>query len=72
MRGLLHSDDTQVMMAALQKLGLEPFDWLDNGATVVVHGADGKLCAPPPGQEVCNTSHEFRVGAPTHAHHTFT
>lgn len=51
-RGLLHSDDTQVMMAALQRLGLAAFEWQDNGATVLVHGVGGCLKAPPPGYDV--------------------
>ena len=38
LRGLLASDDTEVMMTALEKLGLARFAWEDNGATLVVEG----------------------------------
>ena len=44
-RGLLHSDDTQVMMGALQQLGAS-FDWEDGGATLVVHGTGGRFRRP--------------------------
>jgi pentafunctional AROM polypeptide len=43
---LLHSDDTQVMLDALQKLGAATFDWEDNGETLVVHGNGGRLQVP--------------------------
>jgi len=51
-RGLLHSDDTLVMMDALQSLGCNAFEWQDGGATLVVTGVDGKLTQPPDGREV--------------------
>ena len=41
--GLLHSDDTKVMMQALTQLGVAPFEFADGGHTVVVQGASGKL-----------------------------
>lgn len=41
-KGLLHSDDTKVMMNAITKLGIATFNWEDNGATIVVHGGGGK------------------------------
>lgn len=44
-RGLLHSDDTQVMMAALKKLRGCEFSWLDGGEVVVVRGGGGILHA---------------------------
>lgn len=40
---LLSSDDTQVMMAALQDMGGASFSWEDGGATLVVRGGGGKL-----------------------------
>ena len=46
-RGLLHSDDTQVMINALQQLGAV-FEWEDGGATLVVTGNGGSLKALSP------------------------
>lgn len=43
--GLLHSDDTKVMIRALTQLGVAPFEFADGGHTVVVQGAAGKLHA---------------------------
>lgn len=40
--GLLHSDDTQVMMSALLKLGAK-FTWEANGAVLVVEGTGGRF-----------------------------
>lgn len=40
---LLHSDDTQVMMSALQEMQGADFSWEDNGETLVVNGGGGKL-----------------------------
>ncbi|EEB05331.1 pentafunctional aromatic polypeptide Aro1 [Schizosaccharomyces japonicus yFS275] len=42
---MLHSDDTQVMMAALEELGAATFSWEDNGETLVVNGG-GKFKTP--------------------------
>ena len=47
--GLLHSDDTQVMIRALQILGAT-FDWEEHGAVLVVHGTAGALTSS--GQEL--------------------
>ncbi|KAF9922984.1 3-dehydroquinate dehydratase (3-dehydroquinase) [Linnemannia zychae] len=44
--GLLHSDDTQVMLTALAKLGSATFEWENNGDTLVVHGNGGKMQVP--------------------------
>ncbi|KAF8937527.1 EPSP synthase-domain-containing protein [Dissophora ornata] len=44
--GLLHSDDTQVMLTALTKLGAATFEWENNGDTLVVHGNGGKMQVP--------------------------
>ncbi|GJJ69338.1 hypothetical protein EMPS_01684 [Entomortierella parvispora] len=44
--GLLHSDDTQVMLTALTKLGAATFEWENNGDTLVVHGNGGKMQIP--------------------------
>ncbi|KZV97983.1 Pentafunctional AroM protein [Exidia glandulosa HHB12029] len=49
---LLHSDDTQVMMAALADLNGARFEWEDGGDTLVVHGNGGALKVPPPGKEI--------------------
>ncbi|KAH7105824.1 Pentafunctional AroM protein [Auriculariales sp. MPI-PUGE-AT-0066] len=49
---LLHSDDTQVMMAALVDLGGAKFDWEDGGDTLVVHGTGGALAVPAAGKEI--------------------
>ncbi|KAI8147274.1 EPSP synthase-domain-containing protein [Fennellomyces sp. T-0311] len=43
---LLHSDDTQFMLAALQNLNAADFEWEDNGDTLVVHGKGGHLSVP--------------------------
>ncbi|KAI7853503.1 EPSP synthase-domain-containing protein [Circinella umbellata] len=43
---LLHSDDTQYMLAALQQLNAADFEWEDNGDTLVVHGGAGRLVVP--------------------------
>ena len=42
-RNLLHSDDTEVMMSALAKLGCADFAWEDNGETLVVDGKGGLI-----------------------------
>lgn len=46
LRNLLHSDDTQVMMAGLHDLAAAQFSWEDGGDTIVVEGNGGKLSAP--------------------------
>ncbi|KAI0051585.1 aromatic amino acid family biosynthesis-like protein [Auriscalpium vulgare] len=52
LKNLLHSDDTQVMMAALQELKGATFGWEDGGETLVVHGGQGSLLVPPKGKEI--------------------
>ncbi|XP_006456034.1 hypothetical protein AGABI2DRAFT_210736 [Agaricus bisporus var. bisporus H97] len=52
LRNLLHSDDTQVMMAALGELKGAKFSWEDNGDTLVVEGGQGFLAVPPKGKEL--------------------
>lgn len=67
LKNLLHSDDTQVMMAALSDLKVctdtsprfclislqgAKFSWEDNGETLVVQGGKGILQAPPAGKEI--------------------
>ncbi|ESK85468.1 pentafunctional arom polypeptide [Moniliophthora roreri MCA 2997] len=52
LRNLLHSDDTQVMMAALHDLKGATFEWEDAGETLVVHGGGGSLNVPPEGKEL--------------------
>ncbi|KAF9451572.1 Shikimate dehydrogenase [Macrolepiota fuliginosa MF-IS2] len=52
LRNLLHSDDTQVMMAALKELKGADFSWEDNGDTLVVEGGNGFLAVPPKGKEI--------------------
>ena len=46
LRGLLHSDDVQVMLDALQKLIGITYSWENNGETLVVNGGGGKLKVP--------------------------
>ncbi|KAJ2892587.1 3-dehydroquinate dehydratase (3-dehydroquinase), partial [Coemansia aciculifera] len=46
LRNLLHSDDTQVMLAALQAMGGCEVAWEDGGDTLVVTGGGGVLHAP--------------------------
>ncbi|KAJ3396460.1 3-dehydroquinate dehydratase (3-dehydroquinase) [Lobulomyces angularis] len=41
--GLLHSDDVQVMLSALQKLIGITFCWEDDGETLLIHGNGGNL-----------------------------
>lgn len=43
LKNLLHSDDTQVMMAALEAMEGAKFSWEDDGETLVVQGGAGKL-----------------------------
>lgn len=52
LKNLLHSDDTQVMMAALNDLKGASFEWEDGGETLVVHGGRGSLTTPPKGKEL--------------------
>ncbi|KAL0958835.1 hypothetical protein HGRIS_014152 [Hohenbuehelia grisea] len=52
LKNLLHSDDTQVMMAALQELKGAKFAWEDGGETLVVEGGSGSLFVPPAGKEI--------------------
>lgn len=40
---LLHSDDTQVMMNALELMKGAEFEWEDNGETLVITGGEGRL-----------------------------
>ncbi|CAG8560014.1 38662_t:CDS:2 [Gigaspora margarita] len=46
LKGLLHSDDTQVMLVGLQNLGGAKFEWEDDGETLVVTGGSGNLKVP--------------------------
>ncbi|TPX34464.1 hypothetical protein SmJEL517_g02883 [Synchytrium microbalum] len=46
LRGLLHSDDVQVMLDALQKLVGITYVWEDNGDTLVIQGGGGQLRVP--------------------------
>lgn len=41
--GLLLSDDTQVMINALERIGMA-FQWTDDNQVLVVHGKGGKFC----------------------------
>ncbi|KAI8642774.1 EPSP synthase-domain-containing protein [Parasitella parasitica] len=45
-KNLLHSDDTQFMLAALKSLNAADFEWEENGETLVVHGGGGRLSVP--------------------------
>ena len=42
---LLHSDDTQVMLNAIARLGGATFAWEEDGSVLVVHGNGGQLQA---------------------------
>lgn len=42
-RGLLHSDDTKVMLEALQHLSTATFDWEEDGEVLHIVGCAGKL-----------------------------
>ncbi|GBC05867.1 hypothetical protein RclHR1_06490002 [Rhizophagus clarus] len=46
LKGPLYSDDTQVMMVALQKLKGAKFEWENDGETLVVTGGGGSLQVP--------------------------
>ncbi|KAL5038179.1 hypothetical protein BDV3_001665 [Batrachochytrium dendrobatidis] len=46
LHGLLHSDDVQVMLDALQKLVGISYTWENKGETLVVNGGGGKLRSP--------------------------
>ncbi|KAG6854002.1 hypothetical protein C0991_011659 [Blastosporella zonata] len=52
LKNLLHSDDTQVMMAALLELKGAAFEWEDEGETLVVKGGKGSLSVPSKGKEL--------------------
>ncbi|GBF65730.1 pentafunctional AROM polypeptide [Trichophyton mentagrophytes] len=52
-RNLLHSDDTEVMLNALEALGAATFSWEEEGEVLVVNGKGGKLDA---------SSHELYLG----------
>jgi pentafunctional AROM polypeptide len=52
LRNLLHSDDTQVMMAGLGLLDAAKFDWENGGETIVVEGNEGRLKPTPNGKEI--------------------
>ncbi|ODM18599.1 Pentafunctional AROM polypeptide [Aspergillus cristatus] len=46
-KNLLHSDDTEVMLNALERLGAATFSWEDEGEVLVVNGKGGNLEASP-------------------------
>lgn len=46
-KNLLHSDDTEVMLNALERLGAATFSWEDEGEVLVVNGKGGNLEATP-------------------------
>ncbi|KAG5718179.1 Pentafunctional AROM polypeptide [Termitomyces sp. T112] len=52
LKNLLHSDNTQVMMAALLELKGASFTWEDKGETLVVRGGKGSLSVPSKGKEI--------------------
>ncbi|KAM5474405.1 3-dehydroquinate dehydratase (3-dehydroquinase) [Microsporum audouinii] len=52
-RNLLHSDDTEVMLNALEALGAATFSWEEEGEVLVVNGKGGKLEA---------SAHELYLG----------
>ncbi|KAJ6037575.1 hypothetical protein N7444_010280 [Penicillium canescens] len=44
---LLHSDDTEVMLNALERLGAATFSWEEEGEVLVVNGKGGNIVASP-------------------------
>ncbi|PGH09394.1 pentafunctional AROM polypeptide [Helicocarpus griseus UAMH5409] len=46
-KNLLHSDDTEVMLNALERLGAASFSWENEGEVLVVNGKGGKMEASP-------------------------
>ncbi|KAL4751010.1 Shikimate dehydrogenase [Aspergillus terricola var. indicus] len=46
-KNLLHSDDTEVMLNALERLGAATFSWEEEGEVLVVNGKGGDLQAYP-------------------------
>ncbi|PGH06715.1 pentafunctional AROM polypeptide [Polytolypa hystricis UAMH7299] len=46
-KNLLHSDDTEVMLNALERLGAATFSWEEEGEVLVVNGKGGKMEASP-------------------------
>eukprot|EP00002_Diphylleia_rotans_P020009 TRINITY_DN3877_c1_g2_i7.p1 TRINITY_DN3877_c1_g2~~TRINITY_DN3877_c1_g2_i7.p1 ORF type:complete len:1452 (+),score=294.87 TRINITY_DN3877_c1_g2_i7:52-4407(+) len=60
LHGLLHSDDTMVMMDALQRLGCAQFEWRDNARVLVVHGGGGRIHAPDQALYMANAGTAMR------------
>ncbi|KAJ9055495.1 hypothetical protein DSO57_1003571 [Entomophthora muscae] len=52
LRGLLHSDDTQVMLEALRAVGDIKYQWEDGGHTLVLQGCGGTDAFHPPGHAI--------------------
>ncbi|KAF5860448.1 3-dehydroquinate dehydratase (3-dehydroquinase) [Aspergillus alliaceus] len=46
-KNLLHSDDTEVMLNALERLGAATFSWEEEGEVLVVNGKGGNIQASP-------------------------
>ncbi|KAI9839686.1 MAG: 3-dehydroquinate dehydratase (3-dehydroquinase) [Sclerophora amabilis] len=46
-KNLLHSDDTEYMLTALEKLGAASYSWEQEGEVLVVNGRGGRLQATP-------------------------
>ncbi|KAK5673782.1 3-dehydroquinate dehydratase (3-dehydroquinase), partial [Elasticomyces elasticus] len=44
-KNLLHSDDTEVMLSALERIGAATFSWEEEGEVLVVNGKGGNLQA---------------------------
>lgn len=47
LKNLLHSDDTEVMLNALERLGAATFSWENEGEVLVVNGKGGRMQASP-------------------------
>lgn len=45
MQGLLHSDDTEVMLIALEKMGIE-YKWGEGKKVLSISGSGGRLSLP--------------------------
>jgi pentafunctional AROM polypeptide len=54
---LLHSDDTQVMISALQALNGAKFSWEDNGETLIVEGGAGRLSVRFSSRSLVHSAH---------------
>jgi pentafunctional AROM polypeptide len=64
LHGLLHSEDTQVMLAAVRTLGVG-VAWEDDGRVLVVHGRGGRLRVPTTAAATTPTTELYLANAGT-------